>query len=78
MNKARRKQLEEIQERLADTKGDLELLRDEEQEYIDNMPESLAGSERATQAENAVSNMDDVITSLEETGSLLEEASARE
>ena len=42
MNKIRRKALEEIRTKIEDVKSDLEMLRDEEQEYIDNMPENAA------------------------------------
>ena len=42
MNNTRRKALEDINRKLEDIKSDLEMLRDEEQEYIDNMPENAA------------------------------------
>ena len=46
MNKARRKQLSEIQEKLAELKDMIETVLDEEQEAYDNLPESLQESER--------------------------------
>ncbi len=76
MNNIRRKSLEELKSKLDEVKGDIEILRDEGQEYIDNMPESLQGGERASNAENAVRLMDDAINDLENVLSNIEEASA--
>lgn len=50
-------------------KEDLERIRDEEQEYIDNMPESLQQGERADAAQNAITEME---SALEELDSLIE------
>ena len=66
MNKARRAQLEALLPQLEDVKDALELLREEEQDYFDNMPEGLQSSERGEAAENAVSAMDEAIGSLDE------------
>ena len=76
MNKQRREALGEIRGKLEDTKSDIEMLRDEEQEYIDNMPESLQSSERCETAENAVSNMDEAINGLEDIISNIDDATA--
>lgn len=71
MNKERRKaieklaaeiqliQLEDSRAKLSDAKDTLESLRDEEQEYIDNMPENLQGSDKHSNAEEAVRCMED-------------------
>ncbi len=61
MNKVRRKALTAITESLENLKGELEELRDEEQEYLDNMPESLQSSEKYYAAENATTTMDEGI-----------------
>ncbi len=74
MNAQRRKSIQAIMETIDTAKTDLEGLRDEEQEYFDNMPESLQASEKATTAESAVSSMDTAINSLEDVSSSLEEA----
>lgn len=88
MNKARRKELARIQGELStalDTlnglKADLENVRDEEQDYLDNMPESLQQSERGEMAQQAVSNLDQVIDALdglldEDIDGLLDEAAS--
>jgi len=76
MNKQRRGQIAKIAEAISELSSKLETLRDEEQEYLDNMPESMRGGEKAQAAESAISNLEDVITNLEETASSLEEAQA--
>ena len=65
MNKDRRKQLADISGHLEDLKCDLELLRDEEQGYLDNMPESMQGGEKGSKAEEAVEAMDTAISEIE-------------
>ena len=74
MNNARRAALAKIGEVIEEAKGDIEMLRDEEQEYLDAMPESLQSSEKHGTAENAVSSMDNAINSIEEVISSIEEA----
>lgn len=76
MNKARRTQIEAIGARIgalledaALIAGDVEAVRDEEQEYRDNMPESLAEGEKGERADAAIAALDQVIEALE---SLLE------
>lgn len=73
MNKERRKNIQGIADQLEELKGNLELLQEEEEEYRDNIPENLQGSVRYEKAEeacdalsDAVSNLEDVITSLGE------------
>lgn len=67
MNKARRKVLAELMDKIVDAKDALEEVQGEEEEYRDNMPENLQGSERYEKA-------DEVCNALEEAVSLLEEA----
>ncbi len=50
------------------------VIKDEEQECMDNMPENLWGSERYEKAEEAVSNLEDAINYLEEAVSSIEYA----
>lgn len=66
MNKDRRKALEDLSSQLGSLIGDLEALRDEEQEYFDNMPESLQGGDRGSDAEQAIGSMETALESLEE------------
>ena len=75
MNKQRRKELNDIIERLDGIIADIEALRDEEQDYFDNMPENLQGSEKGEMAENAISEMDNAISSIEDAIGSIETAS---
>lgn len=72
MNNERRKQIETVKERIAallemaeEIKTDLEQIRDDEQEYFDNMPEAFQEGEKGERAEAAVSVLDDVISDIE-------------
>lgn len=73
MNKQRRKEIEKITEAVEQAKIDLDMVRDEEQESFDNIPESLQAGGRADQSqgviealETAVEQLDDVLSSLAE------------
>lgn len=73
MNKERRKNIQSIADQLGELKGSLEAIQQEEEEYRDNIPENLQGSERYEKAEEAcdalseaVDNLDDIIISLGE------------
>lgn len=50
MNKIRRKNLQSIIDQLEELKGSLEDLQSEEEEYRDNIPENMQGSERYEKA----------------------------
>ncbi len=54
MNKARREALDKLHGMLETAKADIEMLRDEEQEYADNMLDSLQ-------------SLEDVINSIEKS-----------
>lgn len=73
MNAERRKKLESIKERLMILAGeasslgdDLAELRDEEQDYFDNMPEGLQGGEKGEKAQAAIDAMENVVGLLED------------
>lgn len=70
MNKSRRKELLEvikelnkIQDRddLYSCINTLENIKDDEQDYYDNIPENLQYSQRAEDSEQAIENMDDAL-----------------
>ena len=65
-SKSRRVRFEEAVGEIGEPKGMIEDLRDELQEWLDNMPENLQGGEKAGQLENSISELDDMISSLEE------------
>ena len=73
MNKIRRKNLQSIIDQLEELKSSLEDLQSEE-EYRDNMPENLQGSERYELADAACDNLCDAVSNLEETISSIETA----
>jgi len=66
--------LQAVIDRIEDLRSVLEELRDEEQEYMDNMPENLWGSERYNKAEEAISDMDFALDNLEQAVSYIESA----
>ena len=74
MNKARRKALDEVISKIEEAKELLENLQAEEEEYRDNMPENLQGSERYEAADAAVDNMSSAVDALEEAISSIESA----
>lgn len=76
MNRMRRKALSDIMDKLEELKADLEALKDEEEEYRDNMPDNLQGSERYELAENACDNLGSALDSLDDAVSYIEEATA--
>ena len=74
MNKARRKALDEVISKIEEAKELLENLQAEEEEYRDNMPEDLQGSERYEAADAAVDNMSSAVDALDEAISSIESA----
>lgn len=70
MNNERRKKIEVVKERISallsqaeNIKTDVEAIRDEEQDYRDNMPESFG--EKGGKAEAAIDALEQVINELE-------------
>ena len=74
MNKARRKELNRAVELLEEAQSIIESCRDEEQEYMDNMPENLQESEKYYAAEEAVNNMDEAYDKIDEVINSVESA----
>jgi prefoldin subunit 5 len=72
MNKARRQQIEDIKARIAilltqaeTIKCGIELICSEEQDYRDNLPDSLAGGEKGQKSDAAIEALEQVIEDLE-------------
>lgn len=61
-------------EALEGVKGDIENIKSEEDEYYNNMPESLQGGEKGEQAQAAVAAMDEAMERLDEGVAALGEA----
>ena len=74
MNKIRRKSLQEIADKLAELKEELEALQSEEEDYRDNMPENFQGSERYERADAACDSLSEAADSLDSAISSIEEA----
>ena len=74
MNRERRKALAAIRNQLYDLHDLLEEIQQEEEEYRDNIPENLQGSERYERADEACDNLFSAISSLEEAIEYIETA----
>lgn len=74
MNKVRRKRLTEIKEKLEMLQNELEDIADEEEDYRDNIPENLQGSERYEKAEQACDALSYARDSMQELIDYIEEA----
>lgn len=66
MNKVRRKALAELVKDIEGIQERLDELTQEEQDYLDNIPENLQGSERYSVAEDAVSCLEEAVSALDE------------
>lgn len=74
--------IEEIKQKIADAlsgidlesaKGEIEAVRDEEQEYKDNMPENMQQGEKGERADAAISALEEAISVLEDAAGKIEE-----
>lgn len=66
MNKERRKEIERAISMLLEAEAILSEARDQEQEYYDNMPENLQGSEKGDTAAQAASELEDACSNVED------------
>ena len=74
MNNPRRKKLNTILEQLIKIHAALEEVKDEEQDYFDNIPENLRNSERYDKAGNAVAVLEDALSMFDEIADNIEVA----
>ncbi|USM11496.1 hypothetical protein vBCbaSRXM_51 [Citromicrobium phage vB_CbaS-RXM] len=82
MNKQRRKEIERIIADLTTTiaqavdqaKTDIEMVRDEEQDSYDNMPESFQEGEKGERAQVAIDALESAVSELEEIEGSVENA----
>ena len=72
MNAKRRKALNEIEQKIIELKDDLETIREEEEDYMENMPENLWGSERYDNAQESIDELEEAKDNLEAVVSLIE------
>lgn len=73
MNRERRKRLEAAKEKLEEVYFELEAIKEEEEEALDNMPESLQQTERGEAMQTAIDTIDDAMNDVESTKDNLEE-----
>jgi len=66
--------LDEAKNSLEMVKGALEGIKEDEQSYLDNMPEAFQQAERGQNAEAAISEMEEAISRLEEACEHIESA----
>ena len=66
MNAQRRKSIQEVIDQLTDLQSTVEMLRAEEQEVYDNLPENLQGSERGEAMSEAAENLYSAYDSIDE------------
>lgn len=72
MNKQRRKQISELMQKVSDLKEELDEVLQEEQDYYDNMPENLQYSARGETSEEAICNLEEACSCLDDCISNLE------
>jgi chaperonin cofactor prefoldin len=73
MNKTRRQQLAKWLNDMEKIKDELESICSDEQDYFDNMPENLQGSQRGMDAEEAIEQMEEAVSQIEDAISIIEE-----
>lgn len=75
MNANRRKQLADAIAKIEEARTLIEIVRDEEQDAFENMPEGIQSSERGEKMETAISRMEDSLSELDCIVDALNEAS---
>jgi fructose-1,6-bisphosphatase len=66
MNKARRAMIEKAQALITEARVLLEDAAQEEQDYYDNMPESIQAGEKGDRAQEAISALEEAVGQLED------------
>lgn len=74
MNKPRRSSIQKIMEQLEEIKTEIECICTDEEEYRDNIPENLQGSEKFENASSACDSLYEAVSNLEDAISNLESA----
>jgi len=74
LNKKRRLEIHEVINVLNDLVSRIGTIQDDEQEYLDNMPENLQSSEKYDAAEEAIDDLESSKVAIEEAVDYLEAA----
>ena len=75
MNKERRQEIEAVTNELVRLMYRVQDLQEEEEEYRDNIPENLQGSERYEKADDAASALEEAADYIQDAIDSLDEAS---
>lgn len=67
MNKQRRKEISECLTQLEEIKERLENTRDDEEFAFDNLPENLQGSTKGEEMEDAIGYLEEAISNIDDT-----------
>ena len=76
MNKDRRARIQALIDKLYDIQSDIDFIKEEEQEYYDNMPEIIQYGEKGDKAQEAIDNLDYAYSQIDEVVEYLEVALA--
>lgn len=74
MNKQRRKAIEKISDKLEELQAELQMLKDEEEEAYDNLPESLQDGEKGEAMQEAIEYLDNADSFIEDAKDALNDA----
>lgn len=74
MNRERRKAIDAVFDQLEELKGEIERIREEEEEYFENMPESIQYGEKGELAEASIEELDNAYNSIGDAMQALEGA----
>ena len=74
MNNKRRAQIKKIIEELSAIQGRISCICDDEQEYLDNIPDNLQGSVRYDTASEAVDTLSEAADAIDEVSETLSNA----
>lgn len=66
MNKVRRKQLQEVYNRIRTVREDLSDILSEEQQAFDNMPENLQETVRGQESDEIIDCLDDAVGAMDD------------
>lgn len=72
MNKQRRKKLDSIHRRIVELSEEIQAVTQDEQDSLDNMPESLQEGERGQRMQDIVSDLESASDNLQEAAEILE------
>lgn len=66
MNNKQRKQLKALSEQVEEIKQEVEMIRDDEQEKIDNLPDGLIGSSKEDEYQEGIDALEEVMSAFDE------------